>query len=253
MAAVFQFKQAILTLEELIASHEEVYQKVNDNFATNVFGDMNLVIHYDLYVDYKHLLICQIYSHSFEAAEETMRHLKKICSLILAPNDYEEIMQLNYFKELITLEQFRNKSKAEQLTSKKPPYHEIVKRLGIVEKHIGIYDKMPVKYGGKLKELEQLHLKKSVLENIAHCHFKLNKFADAIVYYVQVLDLLTEFDQVQYKRIHFMMIECEMEMGQVRNAIAMLEELVEYCMRMTTSDDADYIECQAKKIEILEQ
>ena len=68
-----------------------------------------------------------------------------------------------------------------------------------------------------------MYLKKSVLENIAHCHFKMNKFADAIVYYVQVLDLLTEADQVQYKNVHFMMIECEMEMGQVRNAIEMLE------------------------------
>ena len=58
-----------------------------------------------------------------------------------------------------------------------------------------------------------------------------------------MLDLLTEADQVQYKNVHFMMIECEMEMGQVRNAIEMLEQLVEYCTRMKTADDADYIEC----------
>lgn len=62
LAQIFQFKEAIITLEELIASHEELYSKANDNFQTNVFGDMNLVIHYDLYIDYKLLLICQIYS-----------------------------------------------------------------------------------------------------------------------------------------------------------------------------------------------
>lgn len=68
-----------------------------------------------------------------------------------------------------------------------------------------------------------MHLKKSVIENIAHCHFKMNKFADAIIYYLYVLDLLTEFDQLQYKKVHYMMIECEMEMGQVRNAVDMIE------------------------------
>ena len=93
-------------------------------------------------------------------------------------------MELNYYMELITLQRFRTLPDLEQLKLQKPPYHQIIKRLSIVEKHIGIYDKMPQQYGGKLKELEQMYLKRSVLENIAHCHFKMNKFSDAIVYYV---------------------------------------------------------------------
>ena len=56
-----------------------------------------------------------------------------------------------------------------------------------------------------------------------------------------------------YKRIHLQLIDCEIEMGQIPNAIEIMDQLIKYCTKLGSNDgDQDYLECVHKKCELME-
>lgn len=81
------FEMADLTFEGLINTHENIYKDINDNHRANVLGDKNLILHTDIYIDYKYKMITNIFTGNFKEAKRCMEHLKKIANLILNSND----------------------------------------------------------------------------------------------------------------------------------------------------------------------
>lgn len=62
------YEDAFNTFSNLIEIHEYQYRYINANHETKILGDNDLVLHKDIYFDYKYKLIAAIHCRKFEQA-----------------------------------------------------------------------------------------------------------------------------------------------------------------------------------------
>ena len=79
------FEDADRTFSGLLCIHEFQHRDLNQNHASSVIGDKKLILHRDIYIDYKYKLVACIFSESFQEATEHLVHLKKLGNLLLSP------------------------------------------------------------------------------------------------------------------------------------------------------------------------
>ena len=82
-----QFSDSNLTFSRLLKTHKRHYKNLNDNYKTDMFNDDSLILHRDIFMDYKCKMMACIYGKKFEEADSCLVHLKKIASMILNQND----------------------------------------------------------------------------------------------------------------------------------------------------------------------
>ena len=136
------FEMADITFEGLIKTHEMLYKDINDNHRANVLGDQNLILHSDIYIDYKYKMITNIFSRNFREAKRCMEHLKKIANLILNSNDQKEFLDISYYQQLIELKQYETAPEDVQTRMDVPNYRNICNKFQKIEKHLEIRDKI---------------------------------------------------------------------------------------------------------------
>ena len=85
--ALQQFSDSNLTFSRLLKTHKRYYKDLNDNYKTDMFNDDSLILHHDIFIDYKYKTMACIYGKKFQEADSCLVHLKKIASMILSQND----------------------------------------------------------------------------------------------------------------------------------------------------------------------
>lgn len=86
------FEDADSTFSGLLSLHEFLYRDLNQNHSSKVIEDKKLILHRDIYNDYKYKLIACIFSENFEQAEDHLIQLKKLGNLLLSPFEQTELL-----------------------------------------------------------------------------------------------------------------------------------------------------------------
>lgn len=120
------FEDAGRTFSQLLNLHEYLYCDMNQNHESKVIEDKKMILHRDIYFDYKHKLVACIFSDDFEHAHEIMIHLKKLANLLLSPFEQIELLHICFYSTILELNQYHLATETVQNSMQEPDYLEII-------------------------------------------------------------------------------------------------------------------------------